>query len=305
MPDSRSTTASSPSRTTARIGLTCAAAVALLGTGVIPSAAATADSGPGAYVALGDSYAAGSGIPAQSAGLCFRSDHNYPSLVARQLNPATTRDVTCGAAKVKHMTEPQGYPVVGQVNAAQFEALRADTGLVTLTIGGNDLGAGDLGMAELVVKCVALAATNPVGSPCRKSYGSTLDDRINTTGPRIADTLQEIHRRSPQAKILVTGYPAVLPENEWDCLFVQPVTVHDAAYLRDTLKKLNSTIAEQARANGATYVDVYTPTVGHDICQERSERWVEGIIPSQPTMPVHPNARGEQAMAEAVIEAAR
>ncbi|MEV8530884.1 SGNH/GDSL hydrolase family protein [Streptomyces sp. NPDC051211] len=272
----------------------------------LPASTATAaEAVSGPYVALGDSYASGAGVPAQSAGLCMRSDRNYPSILARQAGLTGVRDVTCGAAKTKHMTQAHTYPVIGKVNDPQLDAVTADTRLVTLTIGGNDLGASDLGVAEIILKCVSLSFVSPLGAPCKRSYGNTLDERIARAGSGVAGTVQEIRRRAPQAKVMVVGYPAVLPENEWDCLFKQPLTVFDAAFLRNTVKSLNRTLARQAEANGATYVDTYTPTIGHDICQEPEDRWIEGIIPREPAVPIHPNARGERAMAEATLAALR
>ncbi|MFG2299098.1 SGNH/GDSL hydrolase family protein [Streptomyces sp. NPDC048603] len=296
-----------------RSTLACAVAVATaLPVAALPaSSAAATESGTsaaavsGPYVALGDSYASAAGVPGQSAGLCLRSDRNYPSVLARQAGFTGVRDVTCAAAKTKHMTEAQIYPVIGTVNAPQLNAVTADTRLVTLTIGGNDLGASDLGVAEVILKCVSLSFVSPLGAPCKRSYGTTLDGRIASAGSGVASTVREIRRRAPQAKIMVVGYPAVLPENEWDCLFKQPITVYDAAFLRTTVKRLNRTLARQAEANGATFVDTYTPTIGHDICQDPEDRWIEGILPRDPAVPIHPNARGERAMAEATLAALR
>lgn len=63
----------------------------------------------GGYAAPGDSYAAGPGIPQTSAdsGLCVRSDHNHPSLVARGISAATFTDFTCGGAITDPMTGRQ------------------------------------------------------------------------------------------------------------------------------------------------------------------------------------------------------
>ncbi|MGW0735532.1 SGNH/GDSL hydrolase family protein [Streptomyces sp. NPDC002851] len=285
-----------------RAGLAAAVAVPFA-VGAAPAAAA--EEPAGLYVALGDSYAAGAGVPDQSAGLCARSDRNYPRLVAAKADITDVRDVTCAGAKIKHMTELQTYPVVGKVNDPQLNAVTAQTKLVTLTIGGNDLGAGDLGMAEVLVKCVALAATDPAGAPCSKSYGNTLSDRIDAVAPAIASAVTQIRERAPEAKVLLVGYPAVLPEDHMDCLFKQPITVNDAAFLRDRIKELNSLLAATAQQSGATYVDTYTPSIGHDICQVPWERWIEGITPHQPAQPIHPNARGQQAMADAVTAALR
>ena len=68
-------------------------------------------------------------------------------------------------------------------------------------------------------------------------------------------------------------------------------------YLRDKEKELNAMLATQAAAAGATYVDVYTPSIGHDACQLPGVRWVEPMVPLSPAAPVHPNALGMQGMA--------
>lgn len=49
-------------------------------------------------------------------------------------------------------------------------------------------------------------------------------------------------------------------------------------------------IARQAHRGGAQYVDTYTPTVGHDLCQPVANRWIETFAPETPAAPVHPNA---------------
>ena len=59
-------------------------------------------------------------------------------------------------------------------------------------------------------------------------------------------------------------------------------------------------LAAQAASHGATYVDTYTPSIGHDVCASSSNRWVEPIIPGNTAAPVHPNARGMAGMAAAV-----
>ncbi|MFD7341218.1 GDSL-type esterase/lipase family protein [Streptomyces violascens] len=125
-------------------------------------------------------------------------------------------------------------------------------------------------------------------------YGKdTLAERVNGTAPQLADALQKIHTKAPGAKVLVVGYPSVLPDNEWNCLGRQPVTVGDVAYLRTVLGRLNKMLADTAAANAATYVDTQTPSKGHDVCSD--DRWVEGALPGSPAAPFHLNATGERA----------
>ncbi len=256
-------------------------------------------------------------MPGQSAGLCLRSDRNYGHLVAAALGSAVYTDVTCSAAKVKAMTSAQ-YDAFIRVNDPQLNALTADTDLVTIGIGGNDLGVGDLGVGEVIATCVAGAVVNPFGTPCKDVYShghwdwsswswqygnDDLADRVAGAAPQLADVLARIHAKAPAAKVLVVGYPSVLPQDSDDCVGRQPVTPGDVTYLRGVLGRLNSMLASTAAAGGATYVDTAGPTRGHDACS--TDRWIEGALPGSPAVPFHPNATGEQAMAQAVLAALR
>jgi hypothetical protein len=77
----------------------------------------------------------------------------------------------------------------------------------------------------------------------------------------------------------------------------------DVPCLRATEVALNRTLAREAAANGATFVDTYRATIGHDVCQRPGARWVEGLIPASPAYPFHPNRRGQQAIARQVLAA--
>jgi hypothetical protein len=62
-------------------------------------------------------------------------------------------------------------------------------------------------------------------------------------------------------------------------------------------------LAQQAAANGATIVDDYTASIGHDACKSSSVKWVEPLIPTHQAAPFHPNARGEAGIAGVVVAA--
>jgi lysophospholipase L1-like esterase len=264
-----------------------------------PAAAAPADPGP--YVALGDSFTAGTFVPnqvGQPAG-CSRSDHNYPSLVAAATAVAQFRDVSCSAATTAHMTSPQAVALGS--NPPQFDALSAAARLVTVGIGGNDVG-----LVGAALKCVALGTLAPTGTACRSSFakrggGDMLVDQIAATGPKIAATLQAIHERSPQARVLLVGYPAVAPRDGKGCYPLIPLSDDDVAYLEEMLRRTNAMLAEQAAANDAEYVDTYEDSTGHDACKPIGTRWFEGVVPTSPAFPVHPNAMGLASMARSVL----
>jgi hypothetical protein len=63
-------------------------------------------------------------------------------------------------------------------------------------------------------------------------------------------------------------------------------------------------LADRAAAAGATFVDTYTSSVGHDVCRLPGSKWVEGFVPTAPASPVHPNALGMANSAEQVVAAA-
>lgn len=259
-------------------------------------------SGP-SYVALGDSYTAGPLIPSQtgSPAGCLRSNHNYPSLVAAALRAASVRDVSCSGAATPDMTNPQQVGIGS--NPPQLNALSASTSLVTLQIGGNDIN-----FINIVINCTALSFTDPFGSPCKSRYTSGGTDQlrqaISRTAPKVAAVLTAIHQRAPHARVLLVGYPDILPNSGSGCWPLVPIAHGDVPYLRGIEAALNQMLATQAAAHGATYVNTYTRSIGHDVCQPPGTEWIEGLVPISPAAPFHPNARGESGMARDVAAAA-
>ncbi len=238
------------------------------------------------YVALGDSYAAGPVIPNQIAPLgCLKSDHNYAHLVAPTIG-LTLRDATCSGATTTDMTSPQETEL--GTNPPQFDSLDAETTRVSLTIGGNDIG-----FSEIALSCITV---NPFSTPCKDKYDSggkdQIAERIAATAPKVAAVLQGIHSRSPSAKVFVVNYAAIFPETGFGCWPQMPIGFGDVPYLRSKEKELNAMLATQAAANGATLVNWYNASIGHDACKGSSTRWVEPVVPTNPAAPIHPNLAG-------------
>lgn len=253
------------------------------------------------YVALGDSYAAGPLIPVQSgapAG-CLRSDRNYPSIVARRGGVSDLDDVSCSGATTADLFAPQATPL--GVNPPQLDALTDDTEGVTLTIGADDTG-----FVQIIAECAQASPARPAGAACRDAHTEDGEDvlaaGIADTAPAVAAALAEIGQRSPDARVLVVGYPAVLPVDGPGCAPAVPLSPGDVAYLRDTEIALNAMLAEQADSAGVEFVDTYDRFAGHDICQRPGVKWVEGLVPTSPAAPVHPNALGMAEMAALVLD---
>ncbi|WP_158881370.1 SGNH/GDSL hydrolase family protein [Amycolatopsis anabasis] len=250
--------------------------------------------GTGRYVALGDSYTSAprTGKQAGEPPGCARSDNNYPHLLAASLKPKEFADVSCSGAVTGNLGGAQ--QTRDGTNPPQLNAVNADTTLVTLGIGGNDVG-----FISLAGQC---ATSDPNSAKCRAQLTAggrdQLAERIDATAPKIADALEKIHAKAPKARVVVVGYPTVLPDGNgcWPSL---PFGGPDVNYLRDSLDKLNRMLAAQAKAHKAGFADTAAPSKGHDMCAEPAQRWTEGVLPVDAAA-LHPNAKGERAMADAV-----
>jgi lysophospholipase L1-like esterase len=285
------------------------AAAAPASTPTPTSRAAPAPRGP--YVALGDSYTAGIGIPEQTGATigCGQSTGSYPYLVARTLRLKLT-DMSCSSATIADLTAAQ--PTSDGTNPAQLSALSAGTGLVTVSIGGNDIG-----IIEIVTKCTELdliPALIPGRSsarltPCEDYFTSggtdQIQQRIQAVTGHLADTLTQIRERAPRARVYVVGYPDLLPAGGGGCGDALDITASDIAFLNREEVRLNGVLEQVARAAGDGYVDTYAPSEGHDACAAPASRWLEPLLPSSPAAPLHPNAAGERGMADAVLQAVK
>lgn len=257
----------------------------------------------GPVVALGDSYTAGDMMPmsldSRPLG-CLRSSAAYPVLVAKALGAsADFINAACTNAGVKDMTGSQ-RTYLG-TNPPQFSVLARDDSLVMLSLGGDDMG-----FLDVIRTCMALSVTDVSGSPCRKHFTSggtdQLAGRVVAEAPKLTAVLESIRSLAPRARVLLVGYPALLPQRG-GCWPAVPITDGDIAYLRGIAAQLNAMLAQAAATAGATFVNTYAPTIGHDFCQNGNVRDFEGMIPTSLALPFHPNARGQSAMAAAVLAA--
>ncbi|WP_328445607.1 SGNH/GDSL hydrolase family protein [Amycolatopsis sp. NBC_00438] len=266
------------------------------GSSAAPPDGADTGGGSGRYVALGDSYTSSprtGGQAGQPAG-CERTDDNYPHLVTAKVKPAEFADVSCGGATTASLSGTQ--KTSNGSNPPQLDAVNGKTTLVTLGIGGNDVGF--LGIAP------SCATAHPSASPCKDKLTAgghdQIAERIASTAPKVGAVLDKIHAKAPQAKVIVVGYLTVLPDGD-GCWPALPFGSGDVAYFRDGLANLNSMLEDQAKSHRAGYADTATPGKGHDVCADSDKRWVEGLLPASPAAPMHPNARGEQGMADVVV----
>lgn len=287
-----------PVRRAARRSLRALAPLAAVLT--LSAAAAAPASAAGTIASVGDSYASGPLIPSQIAPLsCLKSSRNTAHRVAETLAADELRDFSCSGAKTDDLYTP--YVGDAGTNPAQLDAVTADTDVVMFQLGGNDIH-----FSDIVDECTNL---NPFASTCKSHFTAGGVDRVSAdivaTAPKIDAGLQAIRARGPQAKIFVLGYPQIVPASGSGCWPQVPFLSADTTWFRAKTVELNAMLAQRAAANGAVYVDLYTPSSGHDACRNSETRWVEALVPGNTAAPFHPNMTGMQGFAAAAVATMR
>jgi hypothetical protein len=229
------------------------------------------------YVALGDSFSAGPFVPAQelAAGLCLRSTHNYPSLLAQALRVDTFVDVTCSGADADDLSRSVPNHLPGPPPPPQLAALGRGTDLVTVGVGGNDFGL----FSGMLRRCVVLAQSDPAGAPCRRAFTvdgvDTMRADARRVRPDVAWVVGEVRRRAPRAEVWLVGYPRLLPPRG-TCPAI-PFARGDYRWADGVERRLNSSLRAAAASLDVHFVDLYAASRGHDACAGR-DAWVNGSV---------------------------
>ncbi len=247
------------------------------------------------YVALGSSMAAGPGIPPRAPGsprAAMRSARNYPHLLAADLGLELV-DVTYSGATTAHvLTDRQnGTP-------PQVTALDGTEDLVTITIGGNDIGYVPGMYAATVPGPVRLLPV--VGGPLRRVLDPA---RRETALEGLAGSLVAVGERvrelAPDARVLFVEYLTLLPPPD---VKARPLSREHADLARHLAGRLVDLTAEAAAATGCEVVSVAGPSRDHHAWSE--DPWTVGATLPLPGRPLayHPNAAGMRAVARMVRE---
>ena len=248
------------------------------------------------YVAMGDSAAAAPLVPRQAepAG-CLKSTNDYPSVLARKIDAASFRDVTCSGARTEDLASRAQTTRLGPV-PPQLEAVDADTELVTVTIGGNDID-----LPGNAVKCRRTTLDVP---PCSPDFVVDGVDRISEAID--ADTDQwsalvaAIRAKAPEARVILVGYGTYIrPEG---CFPAQPINPVDAAYFQAKVTELDGRLQQVADETNVEFFDTEPLSAGHDMCAAPQDRYIEGFMPASPAAPLHPNATGAAAYGTALAD---
>ena len=182
---------------------------------------------PPHYVALGDSYAAmgSTTLPLDPPNTCVRAQDSYPELAAKEMDAKLTNVACQGASTLDVLSSAGEHP-------AQVDALREDTDLVSLSIGGNDASFVRL------TQC----ATDDI---CQAESGAQIDLEIRDLPRRLDKVYEEIHHRSPNAKVLATGYLPLIKPGE-TCPYIEKIPATDREWLAESIERINQAVREAA-----------------------------------------------------------
>jgi lysophospholipase L1-like esterase len=221
------------------------------------------------YVALGDSYSSGVGAGnyIASSGSCDRSPNAYSALWAAAHAPSSYVSVACSGA------------TTSDVISSQVSALGAGTTLVSITIGGNDVG-----FASVMETCV-LDST----SSCLTAVANA-ESQVATVLPgKLNSTLATIRSHAPSAHVVVLDYPELYDlNNSWWCI---GLSTSDRTALNQAADRLDAAIQTAATVAGDTFADVKSRFQGHELCDGND--WLHSVNITDISESYHPTAAGQ------------
>lgn len=279
------------------------------------------------YVALGDSYSAGEGVEPyfEPSNGCHRSERAYPTLVEAPGSPtssihdrqqvgdqtvawgfqacsgAVTDNVTSRAPLHRDPLWQLEVPRTGDTGNANDLPVDEATDLVTITIGGNDMG-----FAEILTFC-AIRVDCTTAPYHGRSLTEHLRRRRAALAPRLDEVYARTHGQAPTARLLVLGYPQLFPASraEQACGSLGPTarlgwSHAEQDFLRRAVTETNRLIARRVAASAiAEFVPVDGLFRGHEICGEAGA-WINAVSltlspsPSIDDQSFHPNEAGHR-----------
>ncbi|MFJ2774151.1 SGNH/GDSL hydrolase family protein [Streptomyces sp. NPDC087300] len=219
------------------------------------------------YVALGDSYASGVGAGSydSASGNCKRSKVAYPVLWAAANSPSSFNFTACSGARTS------------DVLANQLGPLGSGTGLVSLSVGGNDAG-----FADVMTTCVLQSDANCLArvNQARAFVDSTLPGNLDKV-------YSAIEAKAPAAHVVVLGYPRFYKLNG-QC--AAGLSEKERSAINDAADYLNAATEKRAADHGFTFADVTSAFTGHEICS--GSPWLHSVEWLNPSESYHPTAPG-------------
>ena len=271
-----------------------------------PWAAVAVSVPQGVYAALGDSYASGSGIAPYAPGTdgadgngCRRSTAAYPHRVGQDVDRRLSFHA-CAGARTNDF-----YQAKAQDEPAQLDQLGRDTGLVTFSIGGNDVGFADV-MRDCIDGLELLPFKTCHGEERITGRVDAALDALRGTGAQ-ADVhsydaiLDDIGSRAPDAEVVAVGYPPLFPAEGGGGGMLsdrcEGVKKADQRWMVEKTNELNGIVQAAAQRHGALFADPSAGFAGHELCGQ-DQAWFGGLLSA---VPFHPTQDGHAAIAQNIL----
>jgi lysophospholipase L1-like esterase len=251
---------------TAAAVATAVVAAAVVGTAAPAPAAPAPAAAPVDYVALGDSYSSGVGAPPYLSGTCTRSNNSYARQWANTHEVTSFQFAACGGATTDSLL------------ASQIGAVTAGTDLVSVTIGGNDVG-----FADAVVSC-----TFGSDQDCENTLAAGATQATTVLPGKLDAVYTAIRTRAPNATVVVLGYPRLVSPTGSCGLF--NLSTRKRTALNSGADVLTGVLAARAAAAGFTFVDARPVFTGHGACGPSP--WINRFSLFNLVDSYHPNLAG-------------
>ncbi len=268
---------------------------ALVALALIATACSDDDAAPDAdpeaivYAALGDSFSSGEGAEPYDAGTgsCYVGALAWPRRLYADVSDMVSVDHrACAGARTEHLTGPwDSRELPAQIPAEPDPEVT----LVTLTIGGNDVGFGNIVGSCVIARC-----------PTPDDAGLT--ERLATLVEQLTGSVYPALRVAyPEARIVHVGYPRLTPSAGEEVAGCGWLDGEDQARAAGILAALDDSIrgAADQSEHDVEYVDVTEALAGHELCS--ATPWLNEV--GLGAGHAHPNAAGQRGLEVAVAEA--
>ncbi|MGB3439094.1 MAG: SGNH/GDSL hydrolase family protein [Actinophytocola sp.] len=236
--------------------------------------AAPASAAAGKYVALGDSYAVAPGTytyddPSESDP-CRRGPLTYTRLWAAAHPDVAFTEASCSGATTADMI------------STQVPQLTADTSLVTVQVGGNDVG-----FVAVLQNCILTLDDQD----CLDGVEAAKAAAVGVLPAGLGQTYAAIRGAAPSAQVIVVGYPRLYTIGG-DC-GILGLSDRERTALNSAADTLSDVTAAAAGAAGFTYLDARPVFDPHTLCSGGGE-WVTSLEWEKLNESYHPNAAGHR-----------
>lgn len=252
-------------------------------------------------VAIGDSYSSGEGAgnydpdSNRRNNTCHRSPAAWPRRLAEDFELVKLSSLACSGARIRDLLTGRDSHEPER-RRSQIKRVPSAADVITITIGGNDMG-----FSKLIRRCVR-------GNCAPRSLRDPVDATIAEVGRRLPGVYHEVKKAAPHATVIVSGYPRLFPRSRdlkdagGNCAAWKRISAREVDYLNDKLQSANAVIAAAAKKAEVEFVDVTDAFDGRELrCTGPSYMNRLRILPLETfSASIHPTAGGHARLAEII-----